>query len=69
MLARVSCDRCGLPAIWTDDPRGFLRDSCGARAACAAKTVWPIPPERSEPAQRAKAARKRGTTAVHVNPA
>ena len=36
MLVRISCGSCGLGALWTDDPHGFLRTVCRRRDRCRA---------------------------------
>lgn len=37
MLTRVSCSHCGFLGLWTDDPKGFLRDACALPLRCTAR--------------------------------
>jgi hypothetical protein len=39
MLLRLSCERCRLSPLWTDDPRSFLATACGDPAQCRAKVL------------------------------
>jgi hypothetical protein len=39
MLLRVSCERCRLSALWTDDPRSFLATACEDPAQCRAEVL------------------------------
>jgi hypothetical protein len=39
MLVRVSCNRCCLSSLWTDDPRWFLESVCNGGERCEATLV------------------------------
>ncbi|MGH7860461.1 MAG: hypothetical protein ACREQY_24285 [Candidatus Binatia bacterium] len=39
MLVRISCERCRLASLWTDDPRWFLETVCNGGSRCEATLV------------------------------
>jgi len=39
MLLRISCNRCCLSALWTDDPKWFLETVCNGGTQCEATLV------------------------------
>ncbi|MGH7818754.1 MAG: hypothetical protein ACREQ9_03195 [Candidatus Binatia bacterium] len=39
VLLRISCDRCSLASLWTDDPRWFLETVCNGGSRCEATLV------------------------------
>lgn len=39
MFARISCPRCHLSSVWTDDPENFLRDVCERPGHCQGEVL------------------------------
>ncbi|MGH7822406.1 MAG: hypothetical protein ACREQ9_21795 [Candidatus Binatia bacterium] len=39
MLVRISCRRCRLASLWTDEPRSFLGTVCHSPKECEARLV------------------------------
>jgi hypothetical protein len=52
MLVRVSCDRCRISCLWTDEPEAFLRSVCHQRSRCQARLMneeFGVDAEAAEP--------------------
>ena len=56
MHARLSCARCNLGNVWTDEPSGLLRELC-RRKDCAAE-------RQAEAAERQRKARSAGSAGI-----
>ncbi len=39
MFAKISCPRCHLSSLWTDDPERFLRDVCQHPGDCQGEVL------------------------------